>query len=74
MCMCETEYSQRLAFTYLEDIKKVFLATYDIAVIQKSSMYGQGLSAFSNIIKDKCELYNTPEKVDKVFELQKAVD
>ena len=72
MCMCEQKYSQRLAFAYLEDIRKLFTNTYDPAIIQKSNMYG--LSAFSAILQEKSTLYNTPEKVDRVFELQKAVD
>lgn len=58
MCMCEMQYSQRLAFTYLEDIRKLFTNTYDKVVVQKSNMYG--LSAFSAILQEKSTLYNTP--------------
>jgi hypothetical protein len=58
MCMCEMEYPQRIAFLYLEDIRKLFETTFDETVIEKATLYS--LNPFAQILSEKSTLYNTP--------------
>lgn len=39
MVMCDDKYSERIAFNYLEKIKKVFTANYTADKIERAAMY-----------------------------------
>jgi hypothetical protein len=67
--MCDDKYSERIAFSFLEKIKKLFTSTIPPDKIHKGSMYS--CMEFAQVLRSNMELYNTPEEVDNVARLWK---
>lgn len=69
LVMCDDKYSERIAFSYLEKIKKLFESTIPTDKALKGNMYS--CMEFAQVLRLNMELYNTPEQVDNVAKLWK---
>lgn len=56
--MADIKYSQRIAFAYLDNIRKVFLSNYPLEKAQKLQMYGA--IEFAKNLRGNMDLYNSP--------------
>jgi hypothetical protein len=72
MVMAEQKYSERIAFAYLDNIRKIFLGQYKIETARKMQMYGA--MEFASTLRGNMELYNSPEEVDNVARLWKETE
>jgi hypothetical protein len=72
MVMAEQKYSERIAFAYLDNIRKIFLGQYKIETLRKMQMYGA--MEFASTLRGNMELYNSPEEVDNVAKLWKETE
>jgi len=72
MVMAEQKYSERIAFAYLDNIRKIFLGQYKIETVRKMQMYGA--MEFASTLRGNMELYNSPEEVDNVAKLWKETE
>ena len=72
MVMAEQKYSERIAFAYLDNIRKIFLGQYKIETARKMQMYGA--MEFASTLRGNMELYNSPEEVDNVAKLWKETE
>jgi hypothetical protein len=70
--MAEQKYSERIAFAYLDNIRKIFLGQYKIETLRKMQMYGA--MEFASTLRGNMELYNSPEEVDNVAKLWKETE
>jgi hypothetical protein len=69
MVMADSKYSERIAFSYLDNIRKIFLINYPLEKAKKLAMYGA--MDFAATLRGNMELYNSPEEVDNVAKLWK---
>ena len=69
LVMCDRSYSERIAFSYLETIRKMFTSSFSEEKIMKGKMYE--MMEFAPVLKTQMRLYNEPEQVDKVARLMK---
>lgn len=69
MVMCESSYSERIAFSFLETIRKMFTSSFSEEKIRNAKMYE--MMEFTPVLKAQVNLYNEPEQVDKVARLLK---
>lgn len=67
--MADLKYSERIAFAYLDNIRKLFLTQYPLESTRKMNMYAA--IEFANTLRNNMELYNSPEEVDNVARLWK---
>jgi hypothetical protein len=67
--MADAKYSERIAFSYLDNVRKVFLSSYPYEKAAKLQMYGA--MDFASKLRLNMELYNSPEEVDNVAKLWK---
>ena len=72
MVMADQKYSERIAFAYLDNIRKIFLGQYKIETVRKMQMYGA--MEFASTLRGNMELYNSPEEVDNVAKLWKETE
>lgn len=72
MVMADQKYSERIAFAYLDNIRKIFLGQYKIETARKMQMYGA--MEFASTLRGNMELYNSPEEVDNVAKLWKETE
>ena len=72
MVMAEQKYSERIAFAYLDNIRKIFLGQYKIETARNMQMYGA--MEFASTLRGNMELYNSPEEVDNVAKLWKETE
>ena len=70
--MADQRYSERIAFAYLDNIRKIFLGEYTMESVRKMQMYG-GIE-FGSVLRGNMELYNSPEEVDNVAKLWKETE
>lgn len=72
LVMCSKEYSQRMAFKFLADLRREFDSRCgnDVGVARHSSLSRQAKPLF----KDLCAQYNTPANVDKVAAVSLQVE
>jgi hypothetical protein len=69
LVMADLKYSERIAFSYLDNIRKLFLSNYSLEKALKLQMYGA--MDFAVRLRGNMELYNSPEEVDNVAKLWK---
>lgn len=72
MVMADAKYSERIAFAYLDNIRKIFLSRYPLDSARRMSMYGA--VDFASTLRGNMELYNSPEEVDNVAKLWKETE
>lgn len=70
--MADQKYSERIAFAYLDNIRKIFLSQYKIDTVGKMQMYAA--MEFASTLRGNMELYNSPEEVDNVAKLWKETE
>lgn len=59
MVMADAKYSERIAFSYLDHIRKIFLSTHPLETARRMPMYGA--MDFASTLRGNMELYNSPE-------------
>eukprot|EP00299_Pterocystis_sp_00344_P002438 c1274_g1_i1.p1 GENE.c1274_g1_i1~~c1274_g1_i1.p1 ORF type:complete len:218 (-),score=36.30 c1274_g1_i1:59-712(-) len=64
MCMCDSEFSRRIAFSFLEDIKKRFQSTYGERA-RTALAYGMN-EDFSKVLSSSMNYYSTNPEADKL--------
>lgn len=69
LVMCEMAYSERIAYNFLEMVRKMFVGSFSEEKIETAKMYD--MMEFSAVLRTQIELYNKPEQVDKVANLMK---
>ena len=73
MCMCDDKLTPDSAFAYLEDLKSVFLKTFDYRTIESAYAYSLN-EKFRENIKGKMNYYNANlNESDSVSQLKKGV-
>lgn len=72
LVMADLKYSERIAFSYLDNIRKVFVNTYAPEKVREMKMYGA--MDFASRLRGNMELYNSPEEVDNVAKLWKETE
>lgn len=72
LIICSREYDQRVAFKFLEELKRDFLSRFsgDIDSARHSSLSRSANEAFQSL----CQRYNNVENVDKVASVAMQVD
>ena len=56
LVMCDREYPERIAFSFLETIRKMFTSTFSEEKIEKAKMYE--MMEFGPVLKTQMHLYN----------------
>jgi hypothetical protein len=72
LVMADAKYSERIAFAFLDNIRKIFLGQHPVETARKMGMYGA--MPFSATLRNNMELYNSPEEVDNVARLWKETE
>lgn len=72
LVMADAKYSERIAFAFLDNIRKLFLSNYPLDRANKLQMYGA--MDFAPVLRGNMELYNSPEEVDNVAKLWKETE
>jgi len=73
LCMSEFQFARRICFTFLEDIKNRFLATYGTPQIQSAVAYAMN-SGFSNTLIQQMNYYSYDPSADRITEAKMQIE
>lgn len=72
LCMTEAETKRRVAFLFLEDIKKIWREKY--GVVEQSALAFSLNEAFSPILKQRMEYFSVNPASDNFSKVQQQID
>jgi len=73
LCMSEKSFARRICFTFLEDIKNRFLATYGNEQIFAALAFGMNQS-FSGTLSQQLQYYSYDPSADRIAEAKNQIE